>query len=744
MSDPNESLKESADRIKSVADGLADWWRGDETHETNNGTDDLPSPANLLRQLQQQVNEEVGDLNAARAEAVSASMIAVNARDASLLFRGVWATPAAALGNGVQSVVIASATGSDGSYDAVFAGGGGGSGAQGKIVKSGATAVYVPTAVGAGYTTAPTVSAAGLTLTASAVIGPNVNVGELFSSPDPAATNRLQLYRVDAGPVAVKVGTPYASSAQLDELGANSGGVYTYSGVDDLFPVLVDLYGRKLISVSRTHGTVQIRLAEDDPGVAAAATRTLGVALPALWRIEQADNSETVLLADLWGRKLLRLDHVERALYAYGAKVGGGESLTVRAPTPLDPVTAPLRGQIDASIGTGQSLSVGATAQPAISLTQPYANITFGSGPKSSKAGSTGNNNSPGTSSVKPLVEDNLAADGGSNRGETYCSGLANSACDYYAIENGGDPTSLVVFASTAGHGGYRLDELDFGASWSQVWKDHVQQFAARCAGLGKVGRIQAIPYVQGEADSAAPGNYAAYYNRLLAFQADAEAYVQAQVNLDTRRVPFILYQTGSSTITNDGDVVQAQLQLCIDYPDRFRLAGPIYQMPRTDGTHLSAAGYRWMGRQFGRDFKHLVVDRVRSQFIRPVSATIRGAVVLVRFDSLYPLILDHGALASTLNSGFQVRADGSAVAINSVRVVDGRTVRIELSATPSGSAALQVRYALDNLGTGLSINNGGSGNLRDLDPEVWTVGGVDYPMFRLTPHFKMPVTRLA
>ena len=93
MSDPNESLNESAARIQVVADGLSDWWRGGETHETNNGSQDVPSPANLTRQLREQIGSSVGDFNdavaavqATRAEVVS---IAASALSAGRLYNAI-------------------------------------------------------------------------------------------------------------------------------------------------------------------------------------------------------------------------------------------------------------------------------------------------------------------------------------------------------------------------------------------------------------------------------------------------------------------------------------------------------------------------------------------------------------------------------------------------------------------------------------------------------------------------------
>lgn len=73
MSNPNASLEDSAARIKKVADGLQDWWQGDEEHTTNNGQVDLPSPANLAKQ----VADISGTVADARDETLDAKTVAI-------------------------------------------------------------------------------------------------------------------------------------------------------------------------------------------------------------------------------------------------------------------------------------------------------------------------------------------------------------------------------------------------------------------------------------------------------------------------------------------------------------------------------------------------------------------------------------------------------------------------------------------------------------------------------------------
>ena len=104
----------------------------------------------------------------------------------------------------------------------------------------------------------------------------------------------------------------------------------------------------------------------------------------------------------------------------------------------------------------GQSLSTGVGENIVYSTTQPYSNLTFASGVR-------GNNGD--FSGLKPLVEDSVkpTPDGEISAGETICSGAANYASLAAYKENGVLPSDHVIFASTAGHGNYSIQQLSKG-----------------------------------------------------------------------------------------------------------------------------------------------------------------------------------------------------------------------------------------------------------------------------------------
>lgn len=377
----------------------------------------------------------------------------------------------------------------------------------------------------------------------------------------------------------------------------------------------------------------------------------------------------------------------------------------------------------------GQSLSVGAAAGSVLSTTQPYSNITFNGGPRA-WTGSAWD-----FSAFKPLVEDEIspAPDGANTRKETACSGAANYASTLMALD-GNNPSSHVVLASTAGHGGYRIDQLNKASAWYTNFLAHVSGAHA----LDVNHAVHAIGWLQGENDISYPTSYATYRAALSQLQTDAETDIKL-ITGQMHPAYLITYQV-SWGITGNSGIALAQLDLAQQNSKIF-LATPTYHLPyASDNIHLTAVGYKWIGAYFGRAYKALV-DGYEPQWLNPRSATVRGAVVRVRFDvPVGPMVLDSIGLADTTDSGFRVLDGAAGKAISSIKV-DGQDVVITLFATPTGT--VKVRYALDYLGTGLAMTNGASGNLRDSSPDVINISGVDRPLWNVCPAFEMTAIKL-
>ncbi len=405
----------------------------------------------------------------------------------------------------------------------------------------------------------------------------------------------------------------------------------------------------------------------------------------------------------------------------------------IRAPLiPLAENLRPIAKAMNIMQGYGQSLSVGAMGTPVISTVQPYSNVTFSSGPRGYNHIYT---------ALAPLVEDNRTApDGGGNRGETFCSGAANYATTLAAIENGMDPSDHVIFAATAGKGGTKIADLVKGTAWYN--SNFLPQINGAYA-LNPDSAVHVIPWLQGETDNdqSPPTTYVVYRGHLEGLQVSTETDIKA-INGQQSPVHFLTYQCSYKVRTSTA-VALAQLDLANEN-EKFHLTTPCYHLLfASDGTHLTNVGYKWLSGYIGRAYKTLVHDKCVPQYLKPVSATLRGRVItLLTEPPVSPVVIDTSKLAPTTDNGFRVKgiASNATQTIESM-MTEGKQVFITLAEEPTESVSL--RYALDYLGTGLNIVNGASGNLRDSEPSTINILGVERPLFNVCPHFELNVIKV-
>lgn len=402
----------------------------------------------------------------------------------------------------------------------------------------------------------------------------------------------------------------------------------------------------------------------------------------------------------------------------------------------------------------GQSLSIGAMGKDALTISQPFGNLTFAAGPKTTLTGNGhGGNNQSAMDAFKPLVEDNLSPDANSSRGETVCSGTVNGAVELAIVESGISPASLVMFASACGKGGETILNLlktsapevseipDATQNYYANFINHVTRAKAVATAMGKEFVVTSINWTQGEADSGMA--LATYKGHLVTLIADMQADVKAITGQSIS--PHILLNQQASGVASGstGGPPQAAFELARDRED-CHLCGPIYHLPvASDGTHLTNVGYARLGRYFARALKSILVDGLKPLQFRPVSAVLKGSKVYVRFDvPTPPMVLDYDALAATTNAGFAVRDDNGTCPITGVSVAaDGVTLVIALDAPPAANPVL--RCGIDHLGAGLVINNGGSTNLRDSTADPIFVGGQTYPTWNVCPHARLPIIKI-
>ena len=427
------------------------------------------------------------------------------------------------------------------------------------------------------------------------------------------------------------------------------------------------------------------------------------------------------------------LDETGRVLLGYDESadkiIGAGlDDAAMGQGLPLVPLAEPIAVvELNHVIAYGQSNSVGAQGKPVLSAAQPYSNVTFQGGPRAYDG--TDASFSP----LKPLVEDeNAAPDGLSTRGETLCSGMANYATTLRALD-GLTPADHIILASAAGRGGSSITQIKNGTSWYiNRFRPHIQEAHA----INSDHAIQAIAYHQGESDGSMSRDD--YLAELVNLRTQIELTAQADTG-QTTPVFWLLYQTVANAATS-GTVQRAQLDFVKDNQYAF-LATPTYHLPHdADEIHLTNVGHKWAGAYGGKAYATLAAG-FQPQWLDPVSATLRGTTLRVRFSVPFgPLVIDRTNLAVTTDDGFVVTDSEGAVGITSVSV-DGDDIVIELDATPSGSTT--VRYALDNLGAGLAITNGASGNVRDSDPRTITIDGIARPLYNVAPHFELPIVAL-
>lgn len=378
-------------------------------------------------------------------------------------------------------------------------------------------------------------------------------------------------------------------------------------------------------------------------------------------------------------------------------------------------------------LGYGQSLKAGATATTILSNTQPYFNTTFNTSPRMDSA----------ATSIIPLVEqhNNPSSDGYENRGETCSSGAANYASRSMMLENGINPQDHVIFASTAAHGGYRIDQLKKGSEWYNFLLKHVTE--AKRLLQNQSYKVQVIDWGQGENNAVSGGvqtPYAEYKSELTQLQVDANNDLKA-ITGQIGTIPFITYQMTYAASTWN-DIALAQLDLVRENKN-FMLSTPMYHLPyATDKVHLTSVGYKWFGAYVGRAYKQYVIEGRKSDFINPLSAQIKGSQIVIKFDvPTLPLRIDTETLAITENAGFKVVDGGSEILITNVTATDD-TVLLQLQSSPTRN--VKVRYALDHLGTGLAITGGASGNLRDSTTDTINISGVEKPLYHIAPHFEL------
>lgn len=162
-----------------------------------------------------------------------------------------------------------------------------------------------------------------------------------------------------------------------------------------------------------------------------------------------------------------------------------------------------------------------------------------------------------------------------------------------------------------------------------------------------------------------------------------------------------------------------------------------------TDGVHMPANSYRWLGSYFGKVMDWMLVNnRVDWKPVQPEKIIRNNRVVTIKFHvPVKPLVFDTTLVTDPGNYGFKV-FDNSSVeqTIESVSIVNDDTVKIVLSSTPSTNVT--VKYAQSVNWAIAGPTTGARGNLRDSDPTVSKVlditTGQPFPLQNWCPIFSL------
>jgi hypothetical protein len=385
-------------------------------------------------------------------------------------------------------------------------------------------------------------------------------------------------------------------------------------------------------------------------------------------------------------------------------------------------------------LGTGQSLSVGATGTPALSRMQPYANLMFNTGVLAGSAN---------LESFVPLVEGPPGGVTGYPNVETLNAAFANlvarMAREELLVGQPEGKTSHDLLLSAHGVGGTPYSGLKKGTAPFTAGIAQVNAAKKVAAELGKSYIVRAVTTVHGESDHVT--NNLAYDQSLVEWQRDYETDVKA---ITGQADPIPLFQTQMSSWTRYGATTSKipllQLSAHVANPGKIVLVGPKYHLAySTDGVHLTNAGYLHMGEDYAKVYRRVILEGRPWEPLRPLTVTRAGAVITVKFAvPAPPLVLDIQTVSDPGTKGFQFASVGAtAPAITKVEVTGPDTVTITLAGEPAGTTRT-LRYAM----TGQPQDLGGPmtgprGNLRDSEATVSRSGN---KLYNWCVHFEVDV----
>ena len=382
---------------------------------------------------------------------------------------------------------------------------------------------------------------------------------------------------------------------------------------------------------------------------------------------------------------------------------------------------------------TGQDNAIGAGAAPAITITQPYNNISLTPGPRGL--------NGP----LIPLIEtyqvnqDNVVL---AWTDETPSAGLANSLHAY-------DPLSSPVFV---GLHGFSNPEYQWLKKGSQAYVNGMTQAMSANLLVANAGGILipvAVTAIHGE------NNYVFFKSEdyeadIIQWQNDYETDLNAIVGTSSLHIPMFILQMNSGAT---GELAIEQYNAHINAPGKIVLIGPAYQYIRdTDNYHFTNISERNIGEMFAKVINHVKLNNNTWNPLMPT--TVSGINNVVTIDYNIPvgsLALDTTTVSARPNYGFTfTQISGSSVSISSVQLINGNTqAQITFNKDIDGLNPT-IRYAWGGgNGSNLNVSCGNpldpvmvGGNIRDMDNSISpSIDSSNIPLYNWSIAFEKPIT---
>lgn len=385
----------------------------------------------------------------------------------------------------------------------------------------------------------------------------------------------------------------------------------------------------------------------------------------------------------------------------------------------------------------GQSLGMGSTSTPVVSTTQDYDNLMFNSGVRTYDKGSD-----PLViyASLVPMVESQEGT-----YGETPISGMSDNIKNLMLIEDNltYTDTNYKILGSAPAQGGTPIAGLVKGTTFYNRLKDHIKYGALRSKEINQYYAYQATTWLQGEADysGSTPKNEYKYVLSKLVDDIANDAYLETGQSF---KPEFIIGQVGSHLryaqsvgilSAFKGDIAQAQLELSTERDD-IHLACPSYFFDYSGNgvsqVHLTAADERLMGAYFGLVYKRVVIDGSQWRPLQPTAISHNKKAVYITLNvPKPPLVIDTTWVLENKDYGFRVFDDGVQVAITSVTIVNGSSIKLLLANDILGVMSLDYALKSDSLTGETGRKIGARGNIRDSqgDTLVFDPTGVNRPL---------------